>query len=270
MQYDRMQPYSPWWLFWLILSGILDPFYGVYCKLVSIVWAARLPARADTPARRRRGLTIILGGIEGPSVYNLNMARGILRSRHRGAVVRFDWNKGVPFVRSLVNLIDTRHQERQAAAIVEYIVTYRREHAEAPIHLVAQSGGCWITIRVLESLPSEICIQTAVMIAPSMSPGYDISRAADRCAGGLFSFGSAGDYFFLGLGTLMFGTSDRVFTPSAGLLGWHYQHPKFTDARWHPAWLWMGNLGNHTMSGATHFMEHVIGKVLTKGILGRS
>ncbi|MBK8268886.1 MAG: hypothetical protein IPK83_11515 [Planctomycetes bacterium] len=103
------------------------------------------------------------------------------------------------------------------------------------------------------------------MIAPSVSPGYDISRAAEQCDDAMVSFGSAGDYFFLGLGTLLFGTSDRVFSPSSGLLGWHHQHPRFVDARWHPAWLRLGNLGNHTTSAATQFMQYVVGPRLITG-----
>jgi pimeloyl-ACP methyl ester carboxylesterase len=265
MKNVRMQPYSPLWLIWLVFSGIIDPFYGIYCKLASIVWAAKVPAGANTPARRRRGLTIILGGIEGPSAYNLNMARGILKSRYRGAVVRIDWNGGIPFMRSLVNLIHTRHHERQAEAIVNFIRAYRQEHPATPIHIVAQSGGCWLTVRTLELLPDNIRIQTAVLIAPSMSPAYDMSRAANKCDDALISFGSAGDYFFLGMGTFLFGTSDRVFTPSSGLLGWHHQHPKFVDARWHPAWLRLGNLGNHTTSAATLFMQHVVAPRLFTG-----
>ncbi|MBK8268885.1 MAG: hypothetical protein IPK83_11510 [Planctomycetes bacterium] len=123
-----MQPYSPWWLVWLVISGIFDPIYGVYCKLASVVWAARVPMKSDTPRRRKRGLTIILGGIEGPSIYNLNMARGILRSRYRGAVTRIDWNRGIPFLRSLINLIHATHHERQASTVVGQILEYRRMH----------------------------------------------------------------------------------------------------------------------------------------------
>lgn len=256
------QPYSPLWLFWLIVAGIVDPLYGIVCKIVSIVWSARLTDRADSPARRRRGLAIVVGGIEGPSLYNLNMGRGVLKSRFRGAVVRYDWNAGVPFVRSLVNLMSPSHHERSINGLVRLIEDYQKKHQGVPVHIIAQSGGCWITIRALERLPRGASIQTAVLIAPSMSPGYDIRAAAERCDDAIISFGSAGDFFFLGMGTLLFGTSDRVFSPSSGLLGWHHQHERFIDARWHPSWLIHGNLGNHTTSAAQLFVKHVIARRL--------
>lgn len=255
---SRQPAYSPLWLIYLLLAGLFDPIYGIYGKLMSIVRPGRLSPRADTPARRRRGLTLILGGIEGPSPYNLAMARGVLRSRYRGAVVRVAWNDGVPVWRSLVNLMWPPHQERQVALIVAQVCAYRREHPAAPICIVAQSGGCWIALRVLESLPPGVRLRTVALIAPSVSPGYDIRAAAERCESRLVSFGSAGDFFFLGLGTILFGTSDRVFSPSAGLVGWHHQHERFVEIRWHPVWLRLGNLGNHTSSAAEHFIARVV------------
>lgn len=80
------------------------------------------------------------------------------------------------------------------------------------------------------------------------------------------SVGAAGDYFFLGLGTLLFGTSDRVFSPSAGLVGWHYKHAGFIEARWHPAWLPLGFIGNHTTSATARFMAAVVGPWLAANI----
>lgn len=260
-----MRPYSPWWLLFLVFAGIVDPICGLACKLSLIFWRAGLPPRCNSPRRMRRGLVLVLGGIEGPSPYNRSMALGILSSRYRGAVVRLDWNDGIPFWRSIVNLMWPPHQEQQVARIVEFLSAYRRAHPDAPVHIMSQSGGTWITLRVLESLPLDFRVRSAVLIAPSVSPGYDIRAAADRCEHSLISVGSAGDYFFLGLGTTFFGTSDRKFTPSAGLLGWHYQHSRFIDARWHPNWLRWGYLGNHTTSTSTQFVRRVLVPQLLAG-----
>ena len=242
-----------------ILSGIIDPLWGVFIKIVGILWRPPLPKLADTPRRRRRGLTLILGGIEGKSKYNLDMVRGILRSGYRGSVVRFDWNHGVPFWRSLVNLMSRRHHEQQSAAVAEVIRDYKREHPDAPVCMVAQSGGCWIVVRVLERLPKGIRVATAVLLAPAISPGYDIQAAAARCDCELISIGSLGDFFFLGLGTMLLGTSDRVFTPSAGLVGWHHRPTGFVELRWHPSWCRVGYFGNHTTTSSPTFVAAVVG-----------
>ncbi|HWL94209.1 MAG TPA: hypothetical protein VNT79_11815 [Phycisphaerae bacterium] len=256
------QSCSKWWLVFLAVSGLLDIVYGVLVKFASMVWTGYLPARADTPQRRRRGLTLILGGIEGPSLFSAAMLKGVLRSGYRGAIVRDNWNAGLPFWRSIVNLASRKHQERQVGRLVKLIGDYCLESGHGPICIVAQSGGCFIAVRLLESLPKQIRIQTVVMLAASISPGYDISSAAARCDGALYSFGSAGDHFFLGIGTLLCGTSDREFTPSAGFLGWHRTDDRFVDVRWHPRWIPFGYLGNHTTVCSSRFVEHVVGPLL--------
>lgn len=258
MSRDNLKIHSPIWLLVLLVSGLLDPIHGVVVKLFSCVIPLRIPARADSPSRRRRGLTIILGGIEGPSPYNYNIAIGILKSGYRGAVVNDPWNAGLFLLRSLLNLTSPRHHQTQAARIVQRLTDHARDYPGSPIHIVAQSGGCWITIRVLETLPGDVKIQSAHIIAPSISPGCDIRRAANRCETHLVSYGSAGDFFFLGIGTMLFGTSDRKFSPSSGLVGWHYQCDKFIEARWHPEWLSLRNFGNHTTSAARNFVRVVI------------
>ncbi len=238
--------------------GLIDPLFGVAVKLIDLAWRPRLPRRADTPRRRRRGLTLVLGGIEGPSIYNQQIVCGILRSGYRGSVVRFDWNAGIPFWRSLVNLVSRRHHARQSRRLVEDICRYQRQHPRAPVNLVSQSGGCWIVLGGLESLPREASVHTAVLLAPAVSRGHDVRPAAARCTCALISIRSLGDFFFLGLGTLLLGTSDRVFAPAAGLVGWRDSAANFCDWRWRPGWIQHGYTGNHTTSGAPRFLAEVI------------
>lgn len=242
-----------------ILSGLIDPLTGVYAEIVSIFFNPKVPRGADTPRRRSRGLTLILGGIEGPSPYNRAMACAVLESGYRGAVRRIDWNAGPPLVRSLINLMSRRHQMRFAKEVARQITEHQREHPHAPVCLMAQSGGSLIVVRALELLPPESRVHTAVLLAPSISPAYDISVAASKCTHGLVSVGGPGDYMFLGAGTTFFGTSDRVFGPSAGWVGWHHHgRPDFIELRWHPTWLRYGYLGNHTTTSSRAFLTNVI------------
>ena len=207
-------------------------------------------------------MTIVLGGIEGPSKYNADMIRGILRSGYRGSVVRFDWNQGPPFWQFLVNLMSRRHHERQSALLAERIRDHQRRHPDAPVCIVAQSGGCWIAVRALEQLPKGTMIDSVVLLAPAISLGYDIRPAAARCRSALISVGAAGDFVFLGLGTMLFGTSDRAFAPSAGFIGWHFQPEGFIETRWHPDWIKLGYFGNHTSTTAVPFIATIIGPKL--------
>lgn len=259
---SEKRPYHPAWHLVPLLGGLIDLPWGIFVKLLGIFWRPALPMRCDTPRRRRRGLTLVLGGIEGPSTFSRDIVCGILRSGYRGSVVRFDWNAGIPFWRSLVNLVSREHQARQVKRLVAAIREYKRGRPDAPVCLVAQSGGCWIVVRALEDLPDGVTVDTAILLAPSISPAYDHRKASARCSSALISVGAMGDFVFLGLGTLLLGTSDRVFTPSAGLMGWHHRADGFRETRWHADWAKYGYIGNHTTTSAPRFMAAVIGPQL--------
>ena len=256
------RPYPPWWNVVPMVTGVVDPLQGVLTHVWEIFRHLRIPKRADTPTRRSRGLVLIAGGIEGPSPYSHAMCMGVLQSRWRGAVVRFNWNRGVPLLRSIRNLMSRKHHERQSDKLARQIFLQKQMHPEAPVHLIAQSGGCWIVIRALEKLPAETKIQTAVLLCPSISPGCDPTAAAAKCTHRLVSMGSPGDFFFLGIGTSIFGTSDRVHTPSAGFVGWHHHPPGFVEARWHPDFLRHGYVGNHVSTSQICFVRNVIAPML--------
>lgn len=244
------------------VAGMLDPFFGLLAEITSAVRRPALPARADSPRRRRRGLTLILGGIEGPSSYNYAMGMGLLRAGYRGAVVRFHWNAGIPIVRSAINLMSRSHHERYSDELAREIEQQFRAHPGAPISLIAQSGGCWIVVRALEKLPPDVRVHCAVLLAASISPRADLGAAAAKCARGLYSVGGPGDFFFLGVGTTVCGSSDRVFGPCIGLLGLRGTAQGLVELRWRPEWLRHGYLGNHTSSAAQRFIECVIADLI--------
>lgn len=242
-----------------IVMGLLDLPYGISIRALRFFGGSRLPRLADTPRRRRRGLTIVLGGIEGPSFFNSQIVRGILASGYRGAVVRYDWNAGILVIRSVVNLMSTRHIERGARAVREIIEAYRAEHPTAPISIVSQSGGCFVAIRALEQLPAPIRISTVVLHAAAISRDYDLRAAVDRCDDALISIEACGDFVLLGAGTLLFGTSDRRISTGAGFLGFRNPPRKLVALRWHPDWLAHGHLGNHTSSASFAFVRDIVG-----------
>lgn len=242
-----------------LFMGMLDLPYGISIRVLRFFGATRLPKLADTPRRRRRGLTIVLGGIEGPSIFNTQIVRGLLASGYRGAVVRYDWNAGLPIIRSFVNLVSTRHQERGARAVVDIVTAYRSAQPTAPISIIAQSGGCWVAIRAMELLPPNMNISTVVFHAAAVSAEYDVSAAAKRCQRKVISIEACGDYVLLGLGTLLFGTADRRHRLGAGFVGFRQRPTNFEAMRWRPSWLRHGHLGNHTTSAAFAFMRDVIG-----------
>ena len=245
-----------------VFAGLLDLPNGLFIRILSCCECGRLPARADSPRRRRRGLTIVLGGVEGPSFFSAQMVRGLLASGYRGAVMRVDWNDGIQFIRSITNLMNRSHHDRWAKRVAEIVAAYQREHPCAPISIVAQSGGCWIAVRTLELLPKNMRISTVALHAPAISPDYDLRPALANCTHALISVEAFGDFVILGLGTLIFGTADRRHTPAAGLVGFRNPPDKVVSMRWRPSWLNQHHFGNHTSSASFALIRDLIGPAL--------
>jgi len=246
----------------LVMAGtcaLLEPIFCLLTTWIGLLTGVGSTEGWDTPRRRRRGLIVILGGIEGPSLYARAIAVGILRSGWRGAVVVYRWNRGWPVVRAFPNLMDTALHERRAERLCAIGREHRQKHGDTHVGLIGHSGGCWIIVRALETLGREEAIGRAVLCAPAISPGYDATRAAAACRGGLAALGGPGDVFFLGLGTSVLGTSDRRWGPAAGLVGWRIRAAGFEDVRWRPAFARDWYVGNHVSVVSPAFVRRTVG-----------
>src|SRR5205085_990644 len=71
------------WRFFALLAGLLDPVAGLLAGIPGWAMGVGATHRFDTPRRRRRGLILVFGGIEGPSVHQRRMALGLVHGGWR-------------------------------------------------------------------------------------------------------------------------------------------------------------------------------------------
>lgn len=181
--------------------------------------------RAD---RMKYGLTLVLPGIEGRSKYNIDIARGLDDGGVPGAIEIYDWSTGVP-LGGLVNLMALERNREQARKIADRIIMYRRDHPQAPVHLVGHSGGGGLAVLTLEALPPDVRVTSAVLLAAAVSPDHDMSRALSATEKGIWNFYSNADVGYLQVGTGLFGTIDRKHTRAAGAVG--FRRPTTAPSR---------------------------------------
>ncbi|MCA9242326.1 MAG: alpha/beta fold hydrolase [Phycisphaerales bacterium] len=165
----------------------------------------------------RKGLVLVLPGIEGRSLWNERIARGLIEGGVMSHVEIYDWTTQVPG-NFLGNLAMLDRNRDEAAKLAKRILEYRDANPGAPIHLVGHSGGAGIAILALEALPPGRQIDMAMLLAPAISPNYDLSTALRRTRSGIINFYSEHD-LSLQVGTSVFGTIDRNTGPSAGAIG---------------------------------------------------
>lgn len=245
-----------------LVASLLDPLAGTLFALPHLLLFQHRERRWNTARRRRRGLAIILGGIEGPSLAQHAVAAGLIRGGWRGGVVIQRWNGGIPLARCFINLMSSARHERAAETLCRLIRNYCREHPGGPVHVVGISAGCWIVLRALARLDADEAIGAAVLLAPAVSRCADFDAAARRCRAGMHIVRSPWDFMMLGVCTTIFGTADRVHAPSAGWLGLRRAAPGVAEHVWRPALARYGYLGSHCTATVPAFVAGEIAPLL--------
>ena len=132
------------------------------------------------------------------------------------AIHVFPWGHG--FGRWFADLTDVPNRDGKAAQLADAVRRFRARQPDVPIFLVAKSGGSGVVVKALEQL-EEGSVERTILLAPALSPDYDLTAALRAVARDMVVFWSPLDVFLLGLGTRVFGTADRVKTVSAGMVG---------------------------------------------------
>jgi pimeloyl-ACP methyl ester carboxylesterase len=229
-------------------------------------------ADLDTRQRQERGLVVVLPGIEGKSLYNVHIARGLDEGGVKQAIEIFDWTTAIPGG-ALINLTDLERNRQMAEVLSSCILQYRFHHPEQPIHLVAHSGGAGVAILTLEALPEDVNISTVTLLAAAVSPSYDLRAALQRTQYGIYNYYSAYDRFLLDVGTRVFGTVDRVHGAAAGSVGfrmaWDLKEPrdralyrKVHNISWQPEMREYGNWGGHVDWANRRWVSHYLAPLI--------
>ncbi len=227
----------------------------------------------DTPERRERGLTILLPGIEGQSSLSHSMVNGLSDGGVNEAIEIFDWTYNVK--PAMFNLWMPNRNARLAASIAEKICDYQDQYPGRDVTLVGHSGGGAMIPKILEALPNGREIKRAVMIAPAISPRYDLSCALQSISDRIYHVRSPLDLYFLGFGTCAVGTLDRKHCPSAGNRGfclphetegerYHLYREKFTQIDYSIKMLKDWHYGGHLSCMNRVFVEKHIATLLTQ------
>jgi hypothetical protein len=123
----------------------------------------------------------------------------------------------------------------------------------------------------MEQLPADVMVDSWLMVAPALSPGYDLSAALRHVRGRAYAINSQGD-IVLGQGTRVFGTIDGVKSDAAGRVGFVRaanadagQYEKLVQVNYDPAWLKLGNAGDHIGPMNTRFAREVLAPLLLTG-----
>jgi hypothetical protein len=129
-----------------------------------------------------------------------------------------------------------------------------------------------VVLAAAEVLPPA-SVERIVLLAPSVSAGYDLRPALACARCGIDSFCSRRDVFLLGAGVTLAGTADRRWDPAAGRVGFRpvlvypddaQLYTKLREHSWDPRVAWTGDQGLHYGSNREEFARAYLLPLLTR------
>jgi hypothetical protein len=216
---------------------------------------------------RHQPLAIVADGVGGLDLCGTGLRYVMGAAGFSHAIEVYPWGHGLG--RWLADLTDVSNRDAKARSIAELVKSFKSARADVPVFLVAKSGGAGVVVRALELLDRD-AVERVVLLAPALSPRYDLTGALRAVRREMVVFWSPLDIFILGVGTFLFGTIDRVHTTGAGLVG--FVAPAVSDARgarsrgyskvrqirWRPAMITTGYLGGHFGTDSPLFLKKYV------------
>jgi len=177
------------------------------------------------------------------------------------AIEVFPWSHGRGKV--LQDQTDVKHSQAKGKELAEYLLAKKKEVPERPLILICHSAGSAVCLTASILLPADF-LQRHILLAPSVSPQYDIQAALRSSRNGLDVFCSKQDCLVLGLAIRVFRSADEQHDRrAAGRHGFELTTSKVNAALlarlnqrfWSPEDEKLGHDGKHTGMFADAWIE---------------
>ena len=248
---------------WRIATASVGARSGAILYLLSSILSVALPAPAlGADSKPTNDYLLHLPGISGYHWIDKQLLSGLQEGGFDGQVHVRDWPGDAP---GLAALFARKRNDQQAQAVADAIEARARENPDGRIILTAHSGGSGILVWALEKLPDDVQVDTVLLLAPALSPGYDLSAALRHVRGKMYAFTSTLDAIVLGAGTKTFGTIDGVKGDASGRCGFvvpegadEEAYSKLVQMPYDAKWMREGNLGDHIGCMGWRFAKNVL------------
>ena len=177
----------------------------------------------------------------------------------------FPWSHG--HRRLLLDQIDMSHARIQGAKLAQAIQERKAQEPGRRVIVIGHSAGCAVVLAACDFLPMD-AVERVVLLAPSVSTGYDIRPTLWSAKEGVDVFCSTKDWVALGFVIRVVGTTDNFWSGSAAGR-WGFR-PKVTTGYadieasrlrqhfWSQDVAWTGHTGGHHGMHAPAFVQNYL------------
>jgi pimeloyl-ACP methyl ester carboxylesterase len=231
-----------------------------------LLWTIGCAAQSDRLADGADDVIFLLPGVAGPSREYQRVIDGL----HAGAVNRpvrvVAW--GAPPPLFALNFQTKSIHDRAEADLANELNAWRAKRPAGRIDLIGHSAGGGVVLGALARAEPTLRVGTVILLAPSVSPGYDLAPALAHVDERLHVFHSDRDTLFLSWRTGTFGSYDNVKTRAAGNCGFDLNRlssevkSRVAQHAYDPLWRELGNDGEHFGTIQYEFARRVLAPLL--------
>jgi hypothetical protein len=252
-------------------SMLVEPIYRLVYGSPLAELASPAVLGSNGEASGTRGLVLVADGVGGFDLCGTGLRYVLGAERLPYAIWLVPWGHG--FGRWYADLTRTANRDAKAKLLAERVRKYKHERPDDPVFIVAKSGGSGVVVKALEQLDRDT-VERVVLLAPALSPKYDLTCALQAVRREIVVFWSPLDVFILGAGTRLLGTADRVKSASAGMVGFEVpplgereraqgrSYEKLRQVRWQPRMATTGYLGGHVGPDSPMFLRKYVAPLL--------
>ncbi|MGA2497195.1 MAG: hypothetical protein ABSH20_05610 [Tepidisphaeraceae bacterium] len=213
-----------------------------------------------------RDLVLLVPGAGGDGPWYTSVREGLADGGIDLPVRKLSW--GAPLPLYIVNLQDTSIHNSAERKLAWQIVQWRRTHADGNLILLGHSAGCGVILGAMARLDPNVHVDHMVLLAPSVSPTYNLHPAAEHVDHPIDVFHSDRDKLWLQWRTGNFGTYDNIKTAAAGNVGFDLRcldeplRGRISQHPYNPDWQRLGNDGGHAGTLSREFVANIIAPLL--------
>ena len=241
--------------------------------IILILFVMTIPARSEnlpTTRASTQPYVLHLPGIGGEVPPDRTLVQGL--AGVSSDIVIYDWTEKDSGIHALQA---TERNKKQAKLIADDLTKRFRENPKREIYISSHSGGVGIAAWSLEALPDDVKITRWLILAPGLSPKFDLSKALSHVSNNAHVFWSNRDALVLSVGTKTFGTIDGEYADAAGYVGFTRpaigdaeQYKKLLQYPYDPNWIIYDHGGDHLGMMSHSFSKKILAPIL-KNLPGR-